>query len=72
MQPKDFEEEVASSGDRGVRKRRRKELADRWKTLQTPTPESNRLILAQETQPRTPVSQNLVDITIFLSYFIHG
>ena len=60
MQPKDFDDEVASSADRGQKRRRRRAHADKWKVLETP---GAGLLLqgaahayVEETQPRSPVS----------------
>ncbi len=60
MQPKDFDDEVASSADRGQKRRRRQAHADKWKVLETP---GAGLLLqraahayVEETQPRSPVS----------------
>ena len=56
MQPKDFDEDVANSAERGVKRRRRAELmAERWKKA-LPNSPSLRRFFVEETQPRSPVS----------------
>ena len=59
MQPNDFDEEVASSAERGERKRKRQANKGHFKLAETPEcPDSgpvDRYFVA-ETQPRSPVS----------------
>lgn len=59
MQPNDFESDLANSADRGIKKRKRQNNADKFKMLQTPkpgTPIGAPKYLVAETQPRSPVS----------------
>ncbi len=61
MQPKDFDEEVANSAERGVKRRRRRALVNQWKTVTTPqSGPSYRHIYVEETQPRSPVRLKIV------------
>lgn len=63
MQPKDFDEDVASCAERGEKRRRRNVIMNRWKTLQgTPTnmsPVTVSRVLAPETQAFSPVSRTI-------------
>ena len=63
MQPKDFEDDVASSADRGQKRRRRQLHADKWKVLETPGAgllQGAAHAYVEETQPRSPVSDSVV------------
>ena len=57
MQPKDFEEEVALSGERLEKKKKRFATMNKWKTLGFSTPTNSPAqpqVLAEDTQPRSP------------------
>lgn len=70
MQPKDFDEEVASSAERGKNRRRRQANMEKWKILETPySPHLPRIVYAAETQPRSPFS---VIIPADLHIRMHG
>lgn len=64
MQPKDFEEELANSAERGNKRRRRR---DKWKQSDSPassTPRQKNWLFVAETQPRSPVRIRSVNKTI--------
>ena len=54
MQPKDFDEDVASSAERGERIRKRRENKDKKKPK---SPSKHHAFFVAETQPQSPVSK---------------
>jgi hypothetical protein len=58
MQPRDFEEELARSGERMRRKKKKLDAINRLVTTTTPLSSPGGLILVQDTQPRSPVCIN--------------
>ena len=73
MQPKDFDEEIAMSGDRAKRRRLRKANAQKWKlfdvssssegaTSPVVVKSNDKRYFVAETQPRSPVSSSLITI----------
>ncbi|XP_060566419.1 microcephalin-like isoform X1 [Ruditapes philippinarum] len=60
MQPRDFEEELARSGERMRRKKKKLDAINRLVTTTTPLSSPGGLILVQDTQPRSPQDEGFV------------